>query len=48
MKHIIARCGYRCDLCPAYIENITCLEDKERLLEIRKTLNAKDAEEEPS
>ena len=27
---LIARCGYRCDLCPAYWENIHGPEDQQR------------------
>ena len=30
MNRIIARCGYRCDLCPAYRENIHGPEDRQR------------------
>jgi hypothetical protein len=30
MKEILARCGYRCDLCPGYSGNIHGLEDKQR------------------
>jgi hypothetical protein len=30
MTPIIARCGYRCDLCPAYRENIRGPEDQQR------------------
>ena len=30
MNPIIARCGYRCDLCPAYRENIHGPEDQQR------------------
>jgi hypothetical protein len=30
MTAIIARCGYRCDLCPAYRENIHGPEDQQR------------------
>jgi hypothetical protein len=26
-KEILTKCGYRCDLCPAYKENIKCEED---------------------
>ncbi len=28
---ILTRCGYRCDLCLAYKENINSLEDRERI-----------------
>ena len=28
---MIARCGYRCDLCPAYKENIHSPEDQQRV-----------------
>lgn len=28
MNEILAKCGYRCDLCPAYSENIKSEEDK--------------------
>lgn len=30
MAEIIARCGYRCDLCPGYAGNIKTPEDQER------------------
>ena len=30
MNPIVARCGYRCDLCPAYRENIRSPEDQQR------------------
>jgi hypothetical protein len=30
MNPILARCGYRCDLCPAYRENIHGPEDQQR------------------
>lgn len=30
MNPIVARCGYRCDLCPAYRENIHGPEDQQR------------------
>ncbi len=30
MDPIIARCGYRCDLCPAYRENIHGHQDRQR------------------
>ena len=30
MDPIIARCGYRCDLCPAYRENIHGQQDQQR------------------
>jgi hypothetical protein len=30
LNPIIARCGYRCDLCPAYRENIHGPEDQQR------------------
>jgi hypothetical protein len=30
-KEIIAKCGFRCDLCPAYRENIHSFEDKQRV-----------------
>jgi hypothetical protein len=33
MKEIIAKCGYRCDLCPAYTENIKSEEDKKTVSE---------------
>ncbi|MBN1124731.1 MAG: DUF3795 domain-containing protein [Sedimentisphaerales bacterium] len=29
MKSIIAKCGYRCDLCPAYETNLTSEQDKQ-------------------
>lgn len=29
MKEIIAKCGYRCDLCPAFTENIRCEADRQ-------------------
>ncbi|MFZ5974847.1 MAG: DUF3795 domain-containing protein [Bacillota bacterium] len=28
MKEILSKCGYRCDICPAYTENIKGEEDK--------------------
>jgi hypothetical protein len=31
MKEILGRCGYRCDLCPAYIGNIHSAEDRQRV-----------------
>ena len=31
MNPIIARCGYRCDLCPAYRENIHGADDQQRV-----------------
>ena len=31
MEKIIARCGYRCDLCPAFKENIRGEEDQQRV-----------------
>ena len=31
MKGIISRCGYRCDLCPAYKENIHSKEDQKKI-----------------
>ena len=31
MKPILARCGYRCDLCPAYRENIHEPTDRQRV-----------------
>jgi hypothetical protein len=31
MKELVARCGYRCDLCPGYIENIHSEEDITRV-----------------
>jgi len=30
MGDLIARCGYRCDLCPAYRENVRGKEDQQR------------------
>ena len=30
MKEILARCGYRCDLCPGYLGNIKSSEDRQR------------------
>ncbi|MGE5528351.1 MAG: DUF3795 domain-containing protein [Patescibacteria group bacterium] len=30
MAEILARCGYRCDLCPAYVGNIKTYEDRQR------------------
>lgn len=27
MKEMLSKCGYRCDICPAYTENIKCEED---------------------
>jgi len=30
MEDLITRCGYRCNLCPAYKENIHSKEDQER------------------
>jgi len=29
MAEILARCGYRCDLCPAYVGNIHSAEDRQ-------------------
>lgn len=31
MEEIVARCGYRCGLCPAYYKNIENSEDRERV-----------------
>ncbi|MBN1256996.1 MAG: DUF3795 domain-containing protein [Planctomycetes bacterium] len=31
MSEILTLCGYRCDLCQFYTENITCEADKERV-----------------
>jgi hypothetical protein len=31
MPEILSYCGYRCDLCPAYHENIKSDEDRERV-----------------
>jgi len=31
MKEIIARCGYRCDLCPGYVENVSGPADQQRV-----------------
>ena len=31
MSQILARCGYRCDLCPAYHKNIHTQEDQKRV-----------------
>ena len=31
MAEILARCGYRCDLCPAYVGNIHSVEDRQRV-----------------
>jgi len=33
MKEILTKCGYRCDLCPAYSENIKSDEDKKGVSE---------------
>jgi hypothetical protein len=33
MKELLAKCGFRCDLCPAYYENIKSNEDKVKLSE---------------
>ena len=30
MEEILGKCGYRCDLCPAYKQNIKCANDKKR------------------
>ena len=30
MKEIVSRCGYRCDICPAYKKNITTSEDQQK------------------
>jgi len=38
MKEILSKCGFRCDLCPAYSENITCDEDKKAVSEGWKRL----------
>lgn len=29
-EQIVARCGFRCDLCPAYEENVHGPEDRQR------------------
>jgi len=31
MTEILARCGYRCDLCPAFTVNIHCDEDRRKV-----------------
>ncbi|MHC4560782.1 MAG: DUF3795 domain-containing protein [Planctomycetota bacterium] len=31
MNEILGRCGYRCDLCPAYKDNIDSSEDRQRV-----------------
>jgi hypothetical protein len=31
MAEILSYCGYRCDLCPAYYENLTSDEDRKRV-----------------
>jgi hypothetical protein len=31
MSEIVGRCGYRCDLCPAYTGNIHGLEERQRV-----------------
>jgi hypothetical protein len=31
MSEIVGRCGYRCDLCPAYTANIHGADDKQRV-----------------
>ena len=31
MPEVLSRCGYRCDLCPAYEANIKSLTDKQRV-----------------
>lgn len=31
MAEILARCGYRCDLCPGYVDNIKSDEDRQRV-----------------
>ena len=33
MESVIAKCGYRCDLCPAYETNLTSEEDKQQMCE---------------
>lgn len=33
MAEILSYCGYRCDLCPAYHENLESDEDRERVRE---------------
>jgi hypothetical protein len=33
MSQIIGKCGYRCDLCPAYEPNIKSDADKQRMLD---------------
>ncbi|MEN6313504.1 MAG: DUF3795 domain-containing protein [Clostridiaceae bacterium] len=33
MEEMLTRCGYRCDLCPAYRENIKNDDDKRRVSE---------------
>ncbi len=33
MKEILGYCGYRCDLCPAYRENLKTPEDRQRVSE---------------
>ena len=34
MEPIIAKCGYRCDLCPAYETNLTSDADKQRMSDV--------------
>lgn len=36
MNRIIAKCGYRCDLCPAYETNLKGEADKQRMSEALK------------
>lgn len=38
MKEILSKCGYRCDLCPAYTENINSEADKKDVSEGWKKL----------
>ncbi|MCX6152278.1 MAG: DUF3795 domain-containing protein [Ignavibacteriales bacterium] len=33
MEEILARCGYRCDLCPAFNPNIKSFDDKKKISE---------------
>lgn len=30
MTEVLARCGYRCDLCPAYHDNVSSDADRQR------------------
>lgn len=33
MREVLSRCGYRCDLCPAYEPNLKTLADRQRISE---------------